>query len=366
MKATSRSDNARGHRSRFHVVLGVLAVLAMTAITVLLPSWGRLRLPALVRGAQVFSIASLEPGRYTCGLRSNREAGGSALVRQQLIEFERNDLVDFVLEPTIVTGAKIEAGQRLAVIRSLRNEHRLQQLQAERDALLAQRALLAAGGVPAEIDAAKTRVAVARAEHEAALIELERARALSAAGLISDLEFDALESEEKVCRLEVESSLAEVEVALDAARPESITTADAEISALEANISELKSLADERIVLSPITGVARIGAEDSEIQIHSVDTVYLAILIPGSKRALAEPGTAVRFVGDGVGGPVIEGEIVSIGTEIAVVNGQAMVWVSAEIDNHPRSLTPGMTGVAEILADGPSPALLATLNPDER
>ncbi len=123
----------------------------------------------------------------------------------------------------------IEAGQRLAVVRSLRNEHRLQQLQAERDALLARRALLAAGGVPAEVEAAKARVAVARAEREAALAELERARALAAAGLISDLEFDALVSEEKVCRLEVESSLAEVEVALDAARPEAMTTADAEI-----------------------------------------------------------------------------------------------------------------------------------------
>ena len=358
---TSRVENARGRRSPFHVGLGVLAVFAIAAITVLVPSWGRLRLPALVRGAQVFSIASLEPGRYTCGLRSNREAGGSALVRQQLIEFERNDLVDLELEPTIVTGAEIEVGQRLAVVRSLRNEHRLQQLQAERDALLARRALLAAGGVPAEIEAAKTRVAVARAEHEAALTELERARALAAAGLISDLEFDALESEEKVCRLEVESSLAEVEVALDVARPEAITTADAEIMAIEANISELTRLVDERIVRSPINGIARIGAEDSEIEIHSVDTVYLAILMPGSKRTLAEPGTAVRFVSGGADGPVIDGEIVAIDTEITVVNGQAMVWVSAEIDNHPRSLRPGMTGVAEILADRRSPTLFATL-----
>ena len=69
----------------------------------------------------------------------------------------------------------------------------------------------------------------------------------------------------------------------------------------------------------------------------------------------------VRFIGDGAGGPALEGEIVAVDTEIAVVKGSAMVWASAEIDNHSRSLTPGMTGIAEILADGESPCLLATL-----
>ncbi len=137
-------------------------------------------------------------------------------------------------------------------------------------------------------------------------------------------------------------------------------------SALEASISELARLADERVVRSPIAGVARVGAEDSEIEVHSVDTVYLAILVPLAKRDLAELGTTVRFVSDGTGGPVLEGAVVSIGTEIAVINGEAMVWVSAEIDNHPRSLTPGMTGVAEMQTDRRSPALLATLNLFER
>ena len=86
------------------------------------------------------------------------------------------------LDPTIITGTEVEVGQRVAAVHSLRNEQRLQQLQAERDALLAQRALLEAGGLPAEVEAAKARVAVARAEREAALIELARANALTAAG----------------------------------------------------------------------------------------------------------------------------------------------------------------------------------------
>jgi len=314
-----------------------------------------------VRGAQVFSIASLEPGRYLCALRSNREAGGSALVRQRTLEFERSDLVDLELDPAIITGAEVGIGQPLAAVHSLRNEQRLQQLQAERDALLAQRALLEAGGLPAEVEAAKAQVAVARAEHEAALIELERAKALTEAGLISDLEFDVVVSAEEVCRLEVESSIAEVEVARDAARPEAISGVNAEIVALEASIAELGRLVDERAVLSPIDGLVRLGAEDCEVEIHAVDTVYLAIPVPGEKRALVQPGLMVRFVGDDVGGPALEGEIVAVDTEIAVVNGSAIVWASAEIDNQPRRLTPGMTGVAEILAGGESPSVLAIL-----
>lgn len=358
---TSRDRKARGARFPLHAVLGVLAVLAIAAITLLVPSWGRLRLPALVRGSQVFSVSSLEPGRYLCALRSNREAGGSALIRQRILEFERSDLVDLELDPTIITGAEIEVGRRVAAVHSLRNEQRLQQLQAERDALLAHRALLEAGGQPAEVEAAKTRVAVARAERVTALAELKRARALAAAGLISDYEFDVVESKEQVCRLEVESSLAEVEVARDTARPEAISGVDAEITALEASIAELSRLVDERVVLSPIEGMVRLGAEDCEVEIHAVDTVCLAIPVPGEKRAHAEPGTAVRFIGDGADSPVLEGEIITIDTEITIVNGSAMFWASAEIDNRSRVLRPGMTGVAEILADRESPTLFATM-----
>ena len=360
-RSSSRNRDARGRRFPFHAGLGVLAVLAIVAMTLLVPSWGRLRLPALVRGAQVFNISSLEPGRYLCALRSNREAGGSALIRQRILEFERSDLVDLVLDPVIVTGTEIEAGQRLAAVHSLHNEQRLHQVQAERDSLFAQRALLEAGGLPAEVEAAKARVAVALAEHDAARVELERARALAEEGLISDLEFDVLESQEQVCRLEIESSLAEVEVARDAARPEAISGVDAEIVALEASIAELSRLVDERVVVSPIEGIVRLGAENCEVEVHAIDTVYLAIPVPGEKRALVQPGLMVRFVGDGADHQALEGEVVAVDTETTIVNGRAMIWASAEIDNYQRSLTPGMTGVAEILTDQRSPVLLATL-----
>ena len=40
---------ASGRGSPLHAGLGLLAVLAIAAITVLVPSWNRLRLPALVR-----------------------------------------------------------------------------------------------------------------------------------------------------------------------------------------------------------------------------------------------------------------------------------------------------------------------------
>lgn len=348
-------------RSPLHVGLGVFAFLALVALTLFVPSWGRLRLPALVRGAQVFTISSLQPGRYLYGLRSNREAGASTLIRQRLLEFERSDLVELELNESIVTGTEIEVGQPVAAIHSLRNQQRLQHLQADHDALLAQRALLKAGGLPAEVQAAKARVAVARAERDAAQAELRRARDLAAAGLISDSEFDVLKSKEHVCLLEVESSLAEVEVARDSARPEAISEIDAEITALQANIAELNRLVDEKIVVSPIAGVVRLGAADCEIEIHSVNTVYLAIPVPGDKRAQIDLGSAVRFVGESAVSPALDGTIVAIDTEITVINGQAMVWASAEIDNRSRSLTPGMTGVAEILVSRESPTLLATL-----
>lgn len=357
-------SNARstGGRSPFHVGLGILALVAIVTMTVAVPSWGVLRRPALVRASQVFTVSSVEPGRYLCSRRSNNEPGGSALIRQRFIEFERNDLVELELDEAVVTGAAIEVGQRLAVVRSLRNEHHLQQLRAERDALVARRSLLEAGGLPADVEAAKKRVAVARAEHQTAVAELERARALLGSGLISDYEFDVIESEALVCRLEVDSSLADVEVARDAARPEAVLSLDSEISAVEANITELLRLADQRVVLSPIAGVARIGTERNEIEVHSIDTVYLAIPIPESKRALAQPGNTVRYAGNDPGLGIFEGKIVAIANDNVVINGQPVAWVTAEIGNPSLTLMPGTAGTAEILSDRESPTLGATLS----
>ena len=41
-------------------------------------------------------------------------------------------------------------------------------------------------------------------------------------------------------------------------------------------MDELLRLADERVVLSPIAGMARVGAEYGEVEVHSGGAVYLA------------------------------------------------------------------------------------------
>jgi hypothetical protein len=339
-------------RSPLHLVSGVAALGCLGVLAWLVIPSGEVRCAAAVDASRCFSVATVAPGRYQCTLRSGRPPGGAGLIEQRMLQYERADLVEVRLAPELATGTPVSAGQVVATVRSLHNGSRVAELDGQRDALIARRDLLSAGGRPAEVAAAEQQVRVARAEHATTRAELERLRRLDAAGLVSAADLEVAELEDEVQSLRVALAEAEVEVARAPAQPAALDEVDAQITALDAGMAELDRLLDVERVTSPIDGVAAVGTAAADLEVLELDPVYLHIPLPAEVGLRVPPGTEVAFSTSAAPGESFSGRIEEVATAAGTSQGRSVLWASAAVANPDGRLRKGMTGTVHVPLDG--------------
>jgi multidrug efflux pump subunit AcrA (membrane-fusion protein) len=336
------------------LLLGILALLAT-------PQWGDMRQKALVDADQTFRLNSLEGGVHGWSLRSGWPAEGEALVREQVLELERSDLVELEIDPSLSPGDEVQEGQEVAWLRSPRDERRLTELQAMRSELEAQLDLLGAGQRPEEVAEARQRVRLAQAAWEGHQLELERIRRLHGDNAVSSAELEQAEVQDRLLALELEVAKAARRVTESSARPEEIQGVQAQIEGLEARISELEGRLAGLTIRSPITGLLEMGGRRVVLRVYDLDPVYLRIALPEADRHRMMVGAPVRFRSPAVANTIFEGSVVDISEDAATVNGGQVFWVSAEVPNTSLLLRSGMSGVARIELDVHRRGLLAGL-----
>ena len=344
MNSTAPPLRRSGFASRR--LVGALAVILLLLMAVFIPRWGGLRQKAVVEAARTFRLTSIEPGGHQWSLRDGWPAEGQALVREQVLQFERSDLVEMELNPELSPGDQIEQGQVLAWVRSPRDLRRMAELEAMRAELEAQRALLGAGGRSEEVEEARRGLAVARAAWKGNQTQLERSQKLAAEGAISEAELEAAEVSHRLLELETELASAALAVARSSARPEALAAVEAQITALDARIGELTDRVTGKTIRSPIAGMLEMGGRRVVLRVYDLDPVYLRIAIHEAHRHELQVGSPVRFHTPSVPGSTYEGEVVDVSEDASNLNGLQVFWVSARVENPELQLRSGMTGVA--------------------
>jgi hypothetical protein len=339
--------------------LGLAALGALLLLALLLPRWGGLREKALVDADQTFRLGSVAEGQYSWSLRKGWPAEGEALVREQVLQIERSDLVEMEINPELRPGQVVEQGQMVASLRSGRDARLQAEIASLRAELDAQRALLGAGGRPEEIEEARRQVRLAQAAWDGHQPELARVRALHAEGAASDAEQEAVEVQDRLLEMGLQVAQARLGVIGSSARPEALAAVDAQIAALDARAAELAARLAGQIVRSPITGLLEMGGRRMVLRVYDLDPVYLRLAIPERERHRIEVGTPVRFATPAVARTEFSGAIVDIGEDADTVNGAQVFWVSVEVPNPGLLLRSGMSGVARLELAGHSGPLAA-------
>jgi hypothetical protein len=342
--------SSMGHRrtDRLRRVVGLAAIVVLVLLAAVLPHWGGLRQKAVVDADQTFRLYALDAGVHRWSLRSGWAAEGEALMREQILELERSDLVELEIDPGLSPGDVVQEGQVVAWLRSPRDERRLSELQAMLAELEAQRDLLKAGQRVEEITEARQRVRLATAAWEGHQSELERVRRLHGEGALSDAELEQAEVQDRLLSLEREVAQAALTVAGSSARPEAMQAAQARIDATAARVAELEHRLDGETIRSPITGLLEMGGRRVVLRVYDLDPAYLRIALPEADRHRLNVDTPVRFRAQAVADQVFEGVVVDVSEDAATVNGAQVFWVSAEVPNPDLLLRSGMTGVAQI------------------
>lgn len=346
---------------RWRIALGGAAVAALFLLSLVLPRWGGVRDRAVVEAGRTFVLMSPTPGGYTWNLLDGRPAGDQALVLHRHVQFDRAELVELKLVPDLATGTTVVAGQQLAVIGSPALVRRLKELTAERDGLVAELALLRAGGRPEQVAEAERRLELAEARRAGERASLERTRSLRQEGLASDTDLEMAQLRDESLRLDVELAKAQLAAVRGVARPEALEVLDAQIAGLDARLAELETMSQAYLIRTPIPGILELGGSTEILRVHDLDTVYLRIPILQGARYRIDVGSRVLFRTPACPGKRFEGAIVDVGEHATNLNGRQIFWGSARLDNPEHLLRAGMTGSVVIEAEGSGPGLIRSL-----
>ncbi len=347
--------------SHGRLAAGVAALLAFVLMAIFLPRTSGLRQRAVVEAGRTFSFRSLDNGRYSTNLQDGLPARGQGMINQQILQFQRSELLEMKLTAGLENGSRVAAGDVLATINSPRLDRQFAEMEANRASLEATRGLLVAGGHPADVQEASRELELVQVARDGTRAQLDRLQALAGEELISVAEVEAARLKNDLMELEVELARSRLDVARGLVRPEELRALDAEILALDTRLAEVHELLARGQIKSPIGGILEVGGRRTLLRVYDIETVYLRIPIPEADRYRVEMGDAVEFHTPSLTGRTFIGDIIDLGENATSLNGLQIFWASAAVQNGDGSLRSGMTGVVDIALSGGRRSMIGTL-----
>jgi len=341
--------------------MGGFAMAALLLAALILPAEQHLRMRALVLPARSVVLVEGGVGQYSWTLWDGRPARGPGVLRQQVLRYERDDRVELALAHGLHTGDTVEVGQELVSIHSPRNARRLAELEAEHEALTAERALLAAGGRSEEVSAAAARLRLAEARLTATQQDLSRITALASQGAASSASLETAQMEERVREQQVSVARAALSVVRSSARPEALQHLDAQLTAAAAGVDELRILLAADRLSSPIRGEVVVGDRESMLKVQDIDTVYLQLPVPEEYLHRLPKGATFTFTSRSVPDQPFAATLVDVALDAQGLGGRQVFMASARVDNPDHLLRPGMSGEVVLPLDEGAGHILASV-----
>ncbi|MCB9797338.1 MAG: hypothetical protein H6741_32005 [Alphaproteobacteria bacterium] len=329
---------------RTRAAAGVLSLLLLALLGVLAPRWGVVELRGVVEPSARFTLRQVD-GQLRWTLLQGVGPAGLRVESEGMLQLDRGELASFALAPELVDGQPVDEGALLLLGSSARVDASRAALLAEWDRYAARRDLLLAGGRVEAVASAKETVDVAEAALEAARIVEARLRRTVEVGAGARAEHDDAQAQVEVREAELSRARAELALARLPARPEELAEAEARLAVIEAELVELDARADALELRSPIAGVLVRKSGEVLLEVISQERSYARLPLSELDRARVSLGDPVQFRPAVDPSVVMEGRVVAIAPEAVPLEGQAVIWVVAEL---PALLPPGSTGQATL------------------
>ena len=171
---------------------------------------------------------------------------GNVDIRQIALAFEGSGRV---LEMAVDEGARVQAGQTLAVL----DTQARAQIEAQRQSLRK----LESGTRPQEVAQAQSRVAAARADAARARQDLARLRQLAGGGAASRQALEHAQTAAQVAEAKVRETQEALRLAQIGPREEDIAAARAQLKAAEAALALLEHQIEQGALRAPVSAVVR-------------------------------------------------------------------------------------------------------------
>jgi len=267
-------------------------------------------------------------------------------------EFQRGDLAEFSLNPTLLQRSSVKIGDTIGLIKSSEEERRLVDLMAD---LMVQQSLLGvytSGEKPEAVQMAYDAMKKAEFEYETQKKQTARNEILFNEGVIAAGEFELSQNAYLVKKQNLNIELANYRAVTTGAKQEQINFIKSNISALELRIDDVQQRLRSFTVLSPIDGEI-MGRRSSSINNETIvsitdNSLYITILpVEVFQLAFIEPGQEVTLK-MGSYGISFKAHITGIDNMVQMIDQRQKVFVTAVLEPFEHSIMAGMIADATI------------------
>ncbi len=342
------------------------------------------RIPRYRRGYQLGAVVLVVLAGF---IPYSFEVGGDCRLVPEAHQAIRSQLADEITAIHYREGDWVKAGDVVAELSGREISAEVNGLEAQLAEAQAGLDLLVKGARSTEVQIARDNVALRQADYELANSELARARSLAGKGVLSVSEQEKAASQRATAYEELSIARGQLQLVLQAVRPEDIRAQLATIEGIRASLAAARQYEELTRIRSPISGrlvtpqlEARLGqrAESGALIAVVQDPAQLLVEIDSGEVAarLLRVGLPVKVRLNATNGDLLKGKVIdfapvasnsrvfdtepfrtdreaSIRNSLRLGETDTTIRVSAQLDPDSPALVPGATGYARItVADG--------------
>jgi hypothetical protein len=266
-----------------------------------------------------------------------------------VVQFERGELMNFHILPTIVSKSTLEAGDTVAIMYSSRLQERLTSLKGELHIAQANLAAQSTGEKQPMIEEAKKRIKYSDAKIQEKKILSERAQELFKRGYISKEEFDASQWEFRQAEIENEIDRAQLEVYLSGKKQEDLHVLRTTIRSYLNEIELLEKRLHDFVLQSPIRGdIIREFSTDTLLIVSNASSLVFNVPVRYEKTRYLTEGESVRMELKNIP-EELTGTLIALSKEAKIINGVQILYARISLDTNTYRLVPGLVLGGEII-----------------
>ena len=298
----------------------------------------------LIYPIETMSLTSADPGFVELAID---RGSGEKSVRRLSVAGE--DLQLLSINPLFTEGESVAKGEIIARISSSQTETDMAESRANLDRAQSQLDLLKKGPRPEEISQVEELIRQVRMKLKKSDSDLARSNELAEKGMISTEQLEEVGTGNEILKSQLNLYKKQRKLLKDGARPEEIAIAEAEIRAIQAQLTKLENQVSASNIASPLNGVVTSVRTGSVIlTVARMDTMRIRIPVPEKEISDVAPGMTVKFKTRSYPGITFEGKITKIAEQAEQGELQPIFVVTAEASNPEGLLKSGMTGHAKI------------------
>jgi hypothetical protein len=294
---------------------------------------------AHVYPARTWMLTRGTEGQLTSQLTDHRSGTTSAL---HVVQFERGESMSLSMDPGIIAGTHVAAGDTVAVVSSSGILERLAELRREAGVARATLVARSAGDRAPLVEEARQKVEYTDTDVREKELLHARIRELFDKGYASREEFDISLARLHKARIDREMATAQLNASRTGSKQEDLQVLRTTITAIEEEVGLLERRLDGCLFRSPLSGpVVRHDGGDTLLVVADTSCTVLDVPLRYSQSRDLSPGQRVLVSVPIVNDPM-PATIVGITPQAEVLNGMQIIHARLQLDGECPRLTPGL------------------------